>query len=697
MAETRTSRHRGWWIALAVVAVLIAAVVAASFWADEPLRRYAEAQANEQLPDYRVTIGALDLHPLTVSVDLRDVTVRQQAHPEPALAVIPLASVDARLLPLFSGTLAADVRVEQPVIAATRRQIDAALHQGDRQEAKEQAVSWQDRVRVLMPVRMGLAIAEARVRYEGAPLAEPLELQHLNVRADHVTNRPREGDRYPADLHVDVTVWDQAQITVDGKADPLAKPIPAVDADVHLHDLHVERALKTLGKSDLPVKSGTVEAAAHVEYGPSNQAVTVDHVAVREPKIEYVKSPESQEVTADAREAASGAKAWQDVVTELFPISVQEVSVQNGDVAYRPGPAADPIRVYKLDMRVANLRNRPSESGDYPSELRVAAQLAEGAQFAVDGRADFFAKPLPGVDARVKVQDLHLGSLRPVAERFNVQLRQGRLDLTGRVHYSNSRAKVLIDEFLLDGANADYVHASATKDREAAHAKGAAQAAEAAHHDPAVQVKVDHGKILHSEMGFVNKAVSPDYRVYMADLNADMDHFSTKLDEGTGVVKITGKFMGSGPTTVIGTFRPEKPRPDFSLDVRIIKTPVRAMNDVLRAYGDVDTTGGTFAFFSQVSVKDDRIDGYVKPFLKDVDVYDPGQDKDKAVTQKVYEAVVGGVLGLFENRPRDEVATKTDLSGTVENPKADTWQIVGKLVQNAFFKAILPGFEGRVG
>jgi hypothetical protein len=32
------------------------------------------------------------------------------------------------------------------------------------------------------------------------------------------------------------------------------------------------------------------------------------------------------------------------------------------------------------------------------------------------------------------------------------------------------------------------------------------------------------------------------------------------------------------------------------------------------------------------------------------------------------------------------------VSGPVENPKADTWQVLEKLVQNAFFQAILPGF-----
>jgi hypothetical protein len=108
----------------------------------------------------------------------------------------------------------------------------------------------------------------------------------------------------------------------------------------------------------------------------------------------------------------------------------------------------------------------------------------------------------------------------------------------------------------------------------------------------------------------------------------------------------------------------------------------------------MDTHQGTFAFFSELTVKDNQITGYIKPMLKDVEVYDPDQDKDKALAKKMYEAVVGGVLGLFENKKRDEAATVTDLSGPVENPQANTWQVLAKLVENAFFKAILPGFEG---
>jgi len=206
-------------------------------------------------------------------------------------------------------------------------------------------------------------------------------------------------------------------------------------------------------------------------------------------------------------------------------------------------------------------------------------------------------------------------------------------------------------------------------------------------------VKVSHGKILHSDVGFINQSTSPDYRVFLADMNLDLENFSNRPEEGMGTVKLTGNFMGSGQTVATASFRPEKPNPDFNVQVRIVKTQVNAMNKLLEAYGHIHASQGTFAFFSDMTVKNNHIDGYVKPFLKDVEVYDPQQDRDTNLSKKLYEAVVNSVLDLLENIQTAQVATETDVSGPVKNPQASTWQILEKLVQNAFFNAILPGFE----
>ena len=99
---------------------------------------------------------------------------------------------------------------------------------------------------------------------------------------------------------------------------------------------------------------------------------------------------------------------------------------------------------------------------------------------------------------------------------------------------------------------------------------------------------------------------------------------------------------------------------------------------------------------SELAVRGDRITGYVKPLFRDLDVYDPEQDRQKNVVRKVYEGIVAGLAKLLENRPRDEVATKAELAGSVKDPRASTLQIAVGLIQNAFFEAILPGFDREV-
>jgi len=518
-------RRRGWIIALVVLILVMLTVMIAASVANEPLRRYLEVEANSALPGFHVTVGSLDLHPLTLSADLRDVIVRQEIRPDPPILAIPQVTADAQVAPLLRGQLGADVRVDAPVFSLTQRHVDGLLRRGDKEVVEEQAEAWQDRLR-------------ATLAFRGA------------------------------------------------------------------------------------------------------------------------------------------------------------FYLTNGRLTYDPGkPGADRLEIERIDMEVHNITNRPEDNDEYPSALRVRARLPDQSQIDVEGRANLLAVPVARLDANLKVERLQLKNVLPVAGRFNVQCREGALDLNGRVQYSKESTVVAINELHLQDAKIDYVHSAATKPKEVQHAKKVAEKAKAAHNDQTTWVRVEHGKVINSEVGFVNKSTNPEYRVFISDMDLEMENLSNRLEEGTGTVKLTGKFVGSGPMVVKGTFRPEKPTPDFDLYAKIVKTKVESFNNILRAYGGVDTQQGLFAFFSELSVKNNQIHGYVKPLLKDVEVYDPEQDKDKPLTKKIYEAVVGGVLGLLENKPRHEAATVTDVSGPVENPHANTWQVVGKLIQNAFFKAILPGFE----
>ena len=54
---------------------------------------------------------------------------------------------------------------------------------------------------------------------------------------------------------------------------------------------------------------------------------------------------------------------------------------------------------------------------------------------------------------------------------------------------------------------------------------------------------------------------------------------------------------------------------------------------------------------------------------------------------------MGAASKVLKNRTRKEVATRTAINGRLDNPKVSVMQVAVHLVQNAFFKAILPGLE----
>jgi Domain of Unknown Function (DUF748) len=214
---------------------------------------------------------------------------------------------------------------------------------------------------------------------------------------------------------------------------------------------------------------------------------------------------------------------------------------------------------------------------------------------------------------------------------------------------------------------------------------------------PGILLRADEVRLTDSTLGFVNRAAQPNYRLFLDGAQVQVHNFSNQLTEGTAVAKVTGQFMGSGQTVVGASFRPETNGPDFALAASIENTQMPALNALLRAYGKLDVVGGFFSVYTEMRVKNRAVQGYVKPLIRELDVYDTPQDRQKNLFQKLYEAVAGGVSEILENFPRDEVATKADIAGPLENPQASTWQVLVTLIQNAFFKAILPGFERELG
>jgi len=407
---------------------------------------------------------------------------------------------------------------------------------------------------------------------------------------------------------------------------------------------------------------------------------------------------ERPEVYVDTRHAQKEAqdpksldeRGWQDAALAIFPLKVNLLRIDNGKFTYlEPGPLGL-VYLWNIDFRAANIRNVRSRDREYPSEIHLAANVLESAKLRLDGHADFLAEPHAGIHAALDVSGVELARLQPIFEHYDIRAREGTLAMAGDIEYAPKVKKVELARVMLERPDVEYVK---RRGGQPSAGEKAAQTAAKVTTQPEVLVRANDIQLDRAKLTYANETVDPPYRLFVSDCGVHLRNFTnvrTSDGDGKGTADVTGKFMDSGATTARADFRPQRNGTDFDVNLQIENTDVTTMNDLWRAYGKFAFEGGSFSLYSQLNVANGLVDGYVKPVFVGLDV---ASGKEAGIGKKIYGGIVGGVTTILRNQPRDQVATETSLSGPLDNPQTSTLQVIGKLVQNAFFKAILPGLE----
>ncbi len=386
-------------------------------------------------------------------------------------------------------------------------------------------------------------------------------------------------------------------------------------------------------------------------------------------------------------------RGWQSALESIYPLKINLLRVNGADLTYIDDEESEPLKITGLDLRATNIRNIRSKSQVYPSPVEATGVILGTGRGTIRGHANFLAEPTPGLHVLFELTDVPLAPFRSIVARSNLVVKDGILSTSGELELAPGIQLAHVHDLTIRKVTIDFVHTVATSGREKAAVEIVKKAARDAAAAPRTDIRLDRLRIEGGEFGLVNKARDPAYRVYFSSASMTATNLSNGFRAGPAVVQASGRFMGSGTAEAKATFRSEEKGPDFEVAISIRETDMRPMNDLLRAYGKFDVTAGVFSFFCELKVKNGTIDGYVKPLFRDMKVYDARQDAEKSVFRKLYERLVGGVAKLLENHQRGEVATRTRIVGTVDNARTNTLEIVIRLVENAFFSAILPGFD----
>jgi Domain of Unknown Function (DUF748) len=443
---------------------------------------------------------------------------------------------------------------------------------------------------------------------------------------------------------------------------------------------------------DPPVAS-IPRISASVEWSQLIRARVVGEIEIDRPTIHLNVKQARQEIQDPV---PVGDRGWREALQEIYPLEINLFTVRDGSVVYTDDGPFAPLPIRGINIEAANVRNIKAEEGTYPSRIRTEAQIFERGRLVIDGRADFLADPHPAVIADVTMEGIELDYFKPLTGRIaNVALKGGVLGAEGRIEYAPAVKVVDLGRAEITGLDVEYVNRTRGTSGEKAAVRKVQTTTAKVSEKPDIFLRIEQLDVTRSRLAFSNAAVEPPYRLFVSDLAMRVRNFTNQRTEGRGDIALTGKFLGTGPTTLKAQYQPAEPTPNLDLQAEILNADMKRMNEFWKAHAKFDVVAGELSLYTELQVRQGMLTGYVKPLLRNVDVYDPAQDRKKSVVRKAYEAVVGALSDVLENQPRDEIATRVDISGRIDKPEVNPLETAGRLVQNAFFKAILPGFERR--
>jgi Domain of Unknown Function (DUF748) len=158
-------------------------------------------------------------------------------------------------------------------------------------------------------------------------------------------------------------------------------------------------------------------------------------------------------------------------------------------------------------------------------------------------------------------------------------------------------------------------------------------------------------------------------------------------------IHIQGVTTGHGQLAIAVEADPLAKAPRFTTTMEVKQLSLPEWNNFLAAYANADVSSGTFEFYLEANAQGGGYQGYIKPFLKDVN-FKTTSDKDKNAAQRLAKTAANAVLKVLKNKDENKVATKAPFSGTFDQNGVDLWTTVQNLLRNAFVQALREGFEG---
>ena len=215
--------------------------------------------------------------------------------------------------------------------------------------------------------------------------------------------------------------------------------------------------------------------------------------------------------------------------------------------------------------------------------------------------------------------------------------------------------------------------------------------------DDFMPLEVNRFEIIKGEIQYLDSISKPKVDIAMTNVYLTALNLRNSYDSST---LLPARVMANaniyeGEFIFNMKINPLADEPTFDLNADLKNTNLVLLNDFFQAYAKIDVNKGRFGMYTEVASKEGKFTGYVKPIIKDLDVVGK-EDRDDNLFRKIWEGLVGAIGEVFENQPKDQVATKIPFEGRLDNPNTNMWITIVNILQNAFIQAIQPSIDNEI-
>ena len=404
----------------------------ASFLVDEPLRRHMEQALNAELRGYTVHLAAVAFHPVGLSITLKDLTIAQDAHPQPPVAQFPQLQASVHWRALLHGRLLADFVLREPHVRIDHTQ---AQHEVS-DETALQDEGWQPALEAIYPLKINhFRVENGDVTYVDDDPQRPLHIRHLTASADNIRNVRSADHVYPSSVHLDGVVFDSGKLRVDGHANFLAEPSAAIDADLALEQVQLDYFKPMLARMNLWITGGALWADGHVEYAPLVENFHLKTLTLRAVHLDYVHSAQTA-AEEQARVTKVGRAAEKLSHAPVAVVRVDALHIADSTVGYVDHSVAPGYRVFveKSDLTIEKVSN---QAADGPASLKLTGQFMGSGNTSVEAIVST-ATPNPDLDLWLTIEETQLRSMNNLLRTWgNFDVTAGQFNFYSQLAIKN--------------------------------------------------------------------------------------------------------------------------------------------------------------------------------------------------------------------------------------------------------------------